>query len=222
MCGEGPWKSLKALSSHKVRKHAVRNPVQSTACPHCGRKFSCKTAAQRHVKKRSCGRPVTNHGQAGALAGQRLTAGVEAQAPVERASPRQSTLDAFFVNHAGPRLFGRASSEPLCSPAEAASSRASWEPAAEHGEEGGRPEPEASASVPAGLRPRPDPQRVGGLVDTNLHPLRRRRVGYNPCGAHDGLEGAASTQRASSSTRTGEAHGRSRLGQVASSVSAGQ
>eukprot|EP00438_Fugacium_kawagutii_P013403 Skav216509 [mRNA] locus=scaffold1123:676329:681818:- [translate_table: standard] len=80
LCGEGPWKNLKALNSHKVRKHAVRNPVQVTECPQCNRKFSSKTACQRHVKNRSCGKPVTNHGHAGALAGQRSAAGTSPSA----------------------------------------------------------------------------------------------------------------------------------------------
>ena len=70
-CGAGPWKSERALRSHKIQKHNVGHRVQSRQCPLCNRVFTTKTAAQRHFDNSSCGTLVCNHGHGGALEGQR-------------------------------------------------------------------------------------------------------------------------------------------------------
>jgi len=81
---------------------------------------------------------VTNHGHAGAIAGQRVAAASEAQAQAERQpSPiQQPTLGSFFVRHAGPRF--PLSGEPNRPCFQARSSRSSWEqPSAELSQDGG-------------------------------------------------------------------------------------
>ena len=101
-CGAGPWQNQRALRTHRVKKHAFRNAVQSTRCPHCSREFTSKTAAQRHVKRQSCGKPANNHGHGGALAGARLAesasraAAAKAQNRTAPATSVQTTLRAFF------------------------------------------------------------------------------------------------------------------------------
>ena len=93
-CGAGPFLNDRALRTHHVRKHHLRNAIQSTNCPTCLRQFTSKSAAQRHVHKGSCGRPVRNHGHAGAIAGHRLAATV--QRPRLKLGPHIDLFSAFF------------------------------------------------------------------------------------------------------------------------------
>ena len=98
-CGAGPFLNDRALRTHNVRKDHLRNAIQSTNCPTCLRQFTSKSAAQRHVHKGSCGRPVRNHGHAGEIAGQRLAATAAATQAQTQAPLRplvQSQLGAFF------------------------------------------------------------------------------------------------------------------------------
>ena len=207
MCGEGPWKNLRALRTHKVRKHLERNPVQTTSCTLCGRQFTSKTAAQRHTKNQSCGRPVTNHGHAGAIAGQRVAAA--AAASVAQAPPvqpiQQPTLHSFFVRDAGPRL--PHSNEPNGPSSQARSSRSSWEhPLPGLGPDRGGLGQATPEGVPACVRSRPDTSRARCVGNTHIHPGQRLRAGHPPDGAHGEVETATSSQRASSSRGTSATH----------------
>lgn len=83
-CNAGPWKNRRALQSHLTHRHMVRHAVQQNACPLCSRRFTTKTAAQRHFDKASCGSVARNHGHAGALHGQHQSEAALAQAPAAR------------------------------------------------------------------------------------------------------------------------------------------
>ena len=94
---------MRALRSHKTHKHTVRHTVQSKVCPQCQRQFTTKTAAQRHFTRGSCGSRVANHGHAGALEGERLSAAAaaaQANQPVPVRPFQQRTLQSYFATHA--------------------------------------------------------------------------------------------------------------------------
>ena len=106
-CGAGPWSSRRALRAHQIRKHGYRHALQAAACPNCGRQFTTKSAARRHVQHQSCHKPVNNHGHAGAIAGQliaRTHAAAKAQAtplsPVRAQASERSIAD-FFARRNG-------------------------------------------------------------------------------------------------------------------------
>ena len=122
LCGAGPFLNDRALRTHNVRKHHLRNPIQSKNCPNCLRQFTSKSAAQRHVHKGSCGWPVRNHGHAGAIAGQRLAATAAATQAQTRPPLRplvQTQLSAFFHPQNAGRGLSSSSHEPLRAPSEA-------------------------------------------------------------------------------------------------------
>ena len=121
ICGAGPWINRRALRGHKIKKHGYRNAVQATTCPICHREFTPKSAAQRHVKKQSCGKAVRNHGHAGAVAGSRIAEAAaraaaraavttKAQAAAQSTRSTQTQLRKYFGthSHAGFGLSSRA------------------------------------------------------------------------------------------------------------------
>ena len=117
-CGAGPWQSTRALKTHQVRKHNFCNPIQATVCQICGRQFTSKSVARRHVQNNSCYRPVNNHGHAGAIEGQRIArakAAAQAQAASQvppRVEAPQRTIAHFFINRNAAGLSSAAGLQP--------------------------------------------------------------------------------------------------------------
>ena len=82
----GPWHGRKSLTQHVLRKHSLRNQLQSKICPLCQREFTQISACRRHVRNQSCGSSVNSHGEAGAVEGLRHKKAL-AQAPPVNARP---------------------------------------------------------------------------------------------------------------------------------------
>ena len=85
-CAAGPWHGRKSFTQHVLRKHSVRNRLQSKICPLCQREFTQVSACRRHVRNQSCGSSVNSHGEAGAVEGLRQKKAL-AQAPPVDAHP---------------------------------------------------------------------------------------------------------------------------------------
>jgi hypothetical protein len=219
-CGAGPWKSERALRSHKIQKHNVRHRVQSRQCPLCNRVFTTKTAAQRHFDNSSCGTLVCNHGHGGALEGQRRkeAALAPAQVPaVPAAPPQQARLDRFFAVRNGPRLSaarrqpdGNEASEEGQRPRDghslggAGASRAS----------SSRASGAASESLPASRQSRPISERTRRLVYSHVAVGQRQRTGQDFAGAHGNVEEQASASGSAASSRACPPHGGRSSGQM--------
>ena len=204
-CGAGPWRNQRALRAHVTKKHSYRNAVQSSCCPSCGRVFTTKSAAQRHVKRQSCGSRVKNHGHAGAIAGKRIAdetaaakAAAAAAAPKAQATsqPQASLRRYFQPSNAGHGLSSgsRESCRIAASEAQSARSRAQLNSS---GAASARAHEATAEGLPSGFRSRPQPSRTRGLVYENVAVGSEERSCQTAASSHGDMEGQ-STTRASS------------------------
>lgn len=219
ICGEGPWHNQRALRARKTKKHRVRHEVQTKTCPLCSRQFTTKTAAQRHFSKKSCGKPVNNHGHAGALAGQRQTeAALQAQDQCPPPPSVQLTLRSFFLpSHA--RIGVLAANQPFDPSSEASSSRtraAEWQPARSSAAGPGAERANAE-DVHVSVRARPGNQRHGGMVHANMDHGRPRGTGSRVARTNGPMEGATSSSWTATPAGTSSSHHCSSPGEVAPS-----
>ena len=190
ICGDGPWKNTRALRGHKIRKHGYRNAVQTTTCPICHREFTSKSAAQRHVKKQSCGKAVQNHGHAGAVAGIRIAeaaarAAAHAAAKTKAQTASQTPLRRYFGthSHAGVGL-SSGSREPCRIAAFEAQSTRSRAPEGIGGTAGSSAQPTDAADVSNLSQSRSQPSRVGSLVNSDLVARSEQRAREASDGSH--------------------------------------
>ena len=200
-CGAGPWSSRRALRAHQIRKHGYRPALQAPACPICGRQFTTKSAARRHVQHQSCHKPVNNHGHAGAIAGQliaRTHAAAKAQAtplsPVRAQASERSIADFFARRNGWHGLLEGRPSQPNQSAVQtwADSSNQLNEPPALG---------EAAQGVHSGLQSPSQSSRVGGMVNTHMAVQPGQRHGNRSDVADGAVEAAIAPAGASSSAR---------------------
>ena len=154
---------------------------------------SSKSAAQRHVHKGSCGRPVRNHGHAGAMAGQRLSA--TAVAPQAQTRPPlralvQSQLRAFFhPQNAGDGFSKQPRAPPVRRP------KRSRGEGSNKSKEADAANAEAQSSS-GGTRQQP--QRTRGLVHPHLASGSGERTFANAHGSDGCLERQTTTRTTTS------------------------
>lgn len=220
ICGAGPWQNMRALRSHKTHKHTVRHTVPSKVCPQCQRQFTTKTAAQRHFTRGSCGSRVANHGHAGALEGERLSAAAaaaQANQPVPVRPFQQRTLQSYFATHAAGLPRAHLGQPDQSAAAEARSSRAAsqWINLGEPREGGPRVEGTTTESLQPCLQPRHNFEGVGSLVHPHLLVPQSGRSGPGTAELHGAMEEQPSSSGAASSSRPGQTHGGRRFGEVA-------
>ena len=201
-CASGPWHSFRAFASHVMRKHKVKSSIQSKARAYCDREFTSITACRRHMKNRSCGSIVCNHGHAGAIAGEReqrhrASTGTDFFAAFAQ-PPCSNSVDAQWSH--GAVLHGRrgSTSGGTCErQAKKGSLQWFWSQAKCRqaggsivGAAQGRDEPCESA--------RPGPEGVRSVVDFHL-PLEEGHTSRSGAAeGHAGLEGQASGEGCSS------------------------
>ena len=220
ICGAGPWQNMRALRSHKTHKHTVRHTVQSKVCPQCQRQFTTKTAAQRYFTRGSCGSRVANHGHAGALEGERLSAAAaaaQANQPVPVRPFQERTLQSYFATHAAGLPRAHLGQPDQSAATEARSSRAAsqWINFGEPREGGPRVEGTTTESLQPCLQPRHNPEGVRSLVHPHLLVPQSGRSGPGTAELHGAMEEQPSSLGAASSSRPGQTHGGRRSGEVA-------
>ena len=195
-CGAGPWQNARALRAHRVKKHSYRNSVQSRSCPDCNRQFTSKTAAQRHVQKRSCGKAVANHGHAGALAGLRIAENSAAAVPAQsRSAPSTVQTSLFdFFQHAGDGL-SSGSREPCRLQTAQAQSRGRGAPQQQVARTASAGSLQTAAeSLPSSRVTRQQSPGDGSLVYPHMAAGSSERPCEGTHGTDGGMEGEASTR----------------------------
>ena len=176
-CAAGPWHGRKSFTQHVLRKHSVRNRLQSKICPLCQREFTQVSACRRHVRNQSCGSSVNSHGEAGAVEGLRQKKAL-AQAPPVDANPASSSTSSTQAS----QRRGARNTQPR-----GASAHLDLPDAQRH--EGGEPA-------------RPRHPRVRCMELPHLFAAQRERARQSLVDSHAGLEITDANNRAPSSRST--------------------
>lgn len=196
-CAAGPWHGRKSFTQHVLRKHSVRNQLQSNICPLCQREFTQISACRRHVKNQSCGSSVNSHGEAGAVEGLRHKKAL-AQAPPVHVRPERPA-----DQHGRPSLHVASDGQPN------SSSRSSTQ--ASQRRKARNIQPRGASAHPdlpdahrheGGEPARPRHPRVRCMELPHLFAAQRERARQSLVDSNASVEGADTNNRTSSSRCT--------------------
>ena len=208
ICAAGPWHKKRSFFQRVIRKHDVRNTLNSKTCPMCQRVFTEVSACRRHVQHQSCEAIVNNHGAAGAIAGlmQRARAIAEQQAPHSAPSDGRAGLHGAFSGNGGDS-FGHQ--------VEASSLRClqqQWQPRPA----GQAADPSNANAYEGGQSTRSRPSRAGSLELPHLLAQQRERARQAALDSNAEVEVSSAGIRPPPS-RSSEVDGRGHSGASASS-----
>lgn len=190
-CAAGPWHGKKSFFQHIVRKHAVRNVLNSKTCPLCTRAFTEVSACRRHVKNQSCGTIVNNHGAAGAIAGLQHRARAISDSASRLAHPNGRASFHGAASSCRGQLSERSQAE---TPSVRGNQR-QWQ----HGSASEAADC-SNASAHEGCQPaRQRPSRARSMELPHIFAQQRERLGQATAGSNANLEVAGAGSRSSPS-----------------------